>query len=41
MQAGGGDTQGPSDPDSMGVYFALKKFRYTTVTRDVTEREMI
>ena len=36
-----GDTRGPSDPDNMGVYFAPKEFRYTTVARDVTEGDDI
>ena len=35
--ADGDDARGPSDPDSMDVYFAPKEFRYTTATRDVTE----
>ena len=35
--ADGDDARGPSDPDSMGIYFALKEFRYTTAARDVTE----
>lgn len=33
----GDDARGPSDPDSMGVYFAPKEFRYTTTARDVIE----
>ena len=35
--ADGDDARGPSDPDSMGVYFAPKEFQYTTAARDVTE----
>ena len=35
--ADGDGARGPSDPDSMYVYFAPKEFRYTTAARDVTE----
>ena len=28
---------GPSDPDSMGVYFSPKDFRYSAIAKDITE----
>ena len=33
------DTDAPSDPSSMGVYFAPKEFRYNRVGSELTENE--
>ena len=35
--ADGDDPRGPSDPDSMGVYFAPLEMRYTTAASDAIE----
>ena len=35
--AGDDDLRKPSDPDSMGVYFAPKGFRYTSIAKDVAD----
>jgi len=33
------DTDAPSDPNSMGVYFAPKAFRYSRVGSDLTDND--
>jgi len=35
--AGDDDLRKPSDPDSMGVCFAPKGFRYTSIAKDVAD----